>query len=235
MNLQSRKDLVYLFLAGLFVTNAILGEVLGGKLIQTGPFVMSLGVIPWPIVFLSTDLINEYFGPSGVRRLTLMTVGLIIYAFIVIFIAMAIPAAAVSPVPDREFSIVFGQSLWIIAGSVIAFLISQMVDVFVFWVFRNRTKGRHLWLRATGSTAVSQLIDTFVILAIAFWLPGKIGFRDFLSLAGTNYTYKFGIAVALTPLIYAAHSAIDRFLGAHDAESLIAAAGAAGHDAHVAG
>ena len=221
MHFNSRRDLVYLVLCGLFVCNAILGEVLGGKLFQVGPYVMSMGVIPWPIVFISTDLINEYFGKPGVRRLTFMTVGLILYAFVIIFIAMGIPAAKISPVPDREFEVVFGQSLWIIVGSVIAFIVSQMTDVLVFWMFRDRTGGKHLWLRSTGSTAVSQLIDTWIVLGIAFWLPGKLSTKDFLGLALTNYSYKFAIALATTPLIYIAHNAIDRFLGREHAHELI--------------
>lgn len=222
MDLRSRKDLVYLILAGLFVCNAILGEVLGGKLIAVGPFIMSIGVIPWPVVFLTTDLMNEYFGRPGVRRLTWLTVGLILYAFVVIFAAMSVPAAkGISPVDDASFETVFGQSLWIIVGSVVAFTISQMLDVFIFWFFRDKTKGRHLWLRATGSTAFSQLVDTFVILGIAFYLPGKIGGSDYLRLSMTNYTYKLGIAIALTPVIYAAHSVIDRYLGHRQAHDLI--------------
>lgn len=221
MDLRNRKDLVYLVLAGLFVCNAILGEVLGGKLIAVGPYIMSIGVIPWPVVFLTTDLMNEYFGRPGVRRLTWLTVGLILYAFVVIFAAMSVPAAGVSPVNDAAFSMVFGQSLWIIVGSVVAFTLSQLLDVFVFWVFRDKTKGRHLWLRATGSTAFSQLVDTFVILGIAFYLPGKIGGGDYLRLSLTNYTYKLGIAIALTPVIYAAHNAIDRYLGHRQAHDLI--------------
>lgn len=229
MKLNSKRDLVYLILAGLFVSNAILGEVLGGKLFQVGPWVMSMGVIPWPVVFITTDLINEYFGKPGVRRLTFLTVGLILYAFVVIWVAIGVPAAKISPVQDREFEVVFGQSLWIIVGSVVAFLTSQLVDVLVFWLFRDRTGGRHLWLRATGSTAVSQLIDTWIILGIAFWLPGRISTRDFLGLAFTNYTYKFVIAVCLTPVIYIAHSAIDRFLGRREARELTAqAAGESG-------
>jgi uncharacterized integral membrane protein (TIGR00697 family) len=221
LTLQSRRDLLHLVLAGFFVSNALLGELLGGKLIQAGPFTMSMGVVVWPVVFLTTDLINEYFGKPGVRRLTLLTVGLILYAFLVILIALQIPAARISPVPDGAFRTVFGQSLWIIVGSVTAFLISQIVDVVVFWIFRDRTQGRHLWLRATGSTAISQLIDTVVILAIAFWLPGKISARDFWGLSLLNYSYKLAIAVVLTPLIYAAHRAIDDFLGEREATRLI--------------
>jgi len=224
-----RQQFVYLVLSGIFVTNAILGEVLGGKLIHVGPYVMSMGVLPWPVVFLSTDLINEYFGKAGVRKLTFMTVALILYAFAVIFAAMNVPAASISPVDDRSFAIVLGQSLWIIAGSVAAFLVSQLVDVLVFWMFRDRTGGRHLWLRASGSTAVSQLIDTFIVLGIAFWLPGKINTRDFLWLSLTNYTYKFLIAVLITPVLYLAHNVIDNFLGRAEAHHLIEEAVVSSH------
>ncbi len=213
MDLNNRKDLVYLILAGLFVANALLGEILGGKLIEAGGYIMSLGVIPWPVVFITTDLINEYYGKSGVRRLTLLTVCLILYAFVIIFISMGIPASSVSPVKDEAFNAVLGQSQWIIVGSIVAFAVSQLVDVAVFWLFRDATGGKMLWLRATGSTAVSQLIDTFIVLGIGFWLPGKITTANFFNLAFTNYTYKFGIAIALTPVIYAAHSAIEKYLG----------------------
>lgn len=218
---QTRRDLVYLALAGFFVTNALLGEVTGGKLFTLGPFTLSIGVIPWPVVFLSTDLINEYFGREGVRRLTFMTIGLIIYAFVVLFLAMQVPAASISPVSDAQFEAVFGQSLWIIAGSVVAFGISQLVDVGVFWLVRHRTGGRFLWMRATGSTVVSQLIDSIVIIGIAFWLPGKVQTSEFLTVAASNYSYKFLIAVSMTPVIYAAHALIDRFLGLEESRQLI--------------
>jgi uncharacterized integral membrane protein (TIGR00697 family) len=221
MTAQSRRDLVYLALAGFFVTNAILGELTGGKLFTLGPFTLSIGVIPWPVVFLSTDLINEYFGRAGVRRLTFMTIGLIIYAFIVVFLAMQVPAASFSPVNDSQFTAVFGQSLWIIFGSVVAFAASQLVDVVVFWLVRHRTGGRFLWMRATGSTVVSQLIDSIVIIGIAFWLPGKVQTSEFLTVAASNYSYKFLIALAMTPVIYAAHSLINNFLGSEQAHELI--------------
>lgn len=221
MSSFSRRDLVFIILAGVFITNAILAELIGGKLIQIGPFAMSIGVIPWPIVFLTTDLINEYFGKDGVRRLTFLTVALIVYAFIVLYVAIQVPAAGFSPVSDESFQIVFGQSLWIIIGSIIAFLASQFVDVIVFWFFRSKTHGKQLWLRATGSTAVSQLIDSFVIIGIAFWLPGKVATSDFLKVAASNYSYKFLIAVLLTPMIYFVHNLIDRFLGENEAHKLI--------------
>lgn len=221
MNIQSRRDIVYLALAGFFVTNAVLGELTGGKLFTLGPFTLSIGVIPWPVVFIATDLINEYFGREGVKRLTFMTIALIIYAFIVVFLAIQVPAASFSPVTDAQFTAVFGQSLWIIVGSVTAFAMSQLVDVAVFWLVRHRTGGRFLWMRATGSTVISQLIDSIVIIAIAFWLPGKIKTAEFLTVAASNYSFKLVIALGTTPLLYLGHSVIDRFLGAEEAHELI--------------
>lgn len=220
MNINSRKDLVFLVLAGLFITNALLGEFIGGKIFQFGPFTMSLGVLPWPIVFLTTDLINEYFGKEGVKRLTLITVGLIIYAFIILFAGLFIPAVSFSPVKDDAYSAVFGQSLWIIVGSIVAFMSSQLIDVFVFWYFRGLTHGRKIWLRATGSTAISQLVDTFVVMSIAFWLPGKMSFKDFLNTSTSNYSYKLMIAIASTPIIYIGHTLIQKFLGEHSAHQM---------------
>ena len=217
---RTRKELVYLILAGMFVANALLGEILGGKLIQVAGYVMSIGVIPWPVVFVTSDLVNEYFGREGVKRLTLLTAALIAYAFIVIFLTMQVPAASVSPVQDAAFVSVLGQSLWIIVGSLAAFLVSQLVDVAVFWMLRQRTGHKFLWLRATGSTAVSQLIDTFVVMGIGFWLPGKLTTTQYLSVSMTNYTYKFAIALATTPLLYAIHAAVDKFLGKPEADHL---------------
>ena len=221
MGLPGRRDIVYMALAGFFVTNAMLGELTGGKLFTYGPFTLSIGVIPWPVVFIATDLINEYFGREGVKRLTFMTIALIVYAFVVLFLSIQVPAAAFSPVTDAQFQAVFGQSLWIIVGSVTAFALSQLVDVGVFWLVRHKTGGRYLWMRATGSTVVSQLIDSIVIIAIAFWLPGKVKTSEFLTVAASNYSFKLIVALGITPLLYAGHAAIDRFLGAEEAHQLI--------------
>ncbi len=113
---NTKREILFTILAGFFVTNAIVGELIGGKLIQLGPFTMSIGIIPWPVVFLTTDIINEYFGKKGVRRLTLMTAVLIIYTFILLLAGMSISASGISPVSDEQFRGVFGQSMWIICG-----------------------------------------------------------------------------------------------------------------------
>lgn len=210
---QSKKDYVFVILAGIFITNAVVAELIGGKLIQIGPFVMSIGILPWPIVFLTTDLINEYFGQKGVRKLSFITAGLIAYAFLVLFLAIIVPAAkGISPINDEQFTAVFGQSMWIIVGSITAFLISQLIDVMVFHYVKEKTGNKKIWLRATGSTVISQLIDSFIVLGIAFWLPGKINFETFLSSALTGYTFKLSVAILLTPLIYLGHYLIRNFL-----------------------
>ncbi|MBF4506835.1 queuosine precursor transporter [Flavobacterium sp. JLP] len=210
---KTKKEIVFVILAGIFITNAVVAELIGGKLIQIGPFVMSIGILPWPVVFLTTDLINEYFGEKGVRKLSFITACLIAYAFIILFMAIAIPAAkGISPVNDEQFQAVFGQSMWIIVGSIIAFMISQLIDVSIFWFFKNKTGDKKIWLRTTGSTVISQLFDSFIVLGVAFWLPGKIDFDTFLSSALIGYTFKLSIAVLLTPLIYAGHHLIKKYL-----------------------
>ena len=219
---KSKRELVYIILAGIFITNAIVAELIGGKLIQIGPFIMSIGIIPWPIVFLTTDIINEYFGKAGVKKLSLITASLIGYAFIILLFAIKIPAAiGISTVTDEQFYAVFGQSMWIIVGSIVAFLTSQFTDVFIFWLLRDKTGGKMIWLRSTGSTVVSQLIDTFVVLGIAFWLPGKMTTAVFLNAALTGYTFKLVIAIILTPFIYLGHNLIGKYLGDEETHNIV--------------
>ncbi len=207
---------MFLVLAGFFITNAIVAELIGGKLVQFfGLFTQSIGIILWPVIFLLTDLINEYYGKDGVRKLTYITVGLISFTFIILSVALNIPATSFSPVPDSVFSTVFGQSQWIIVGSIIAFLLSQLVDVYVFWSFKKLTGDKHIWLRATGSTMVSQLIDTFVVQFIAFVLPGKWPFSEFLVNASWGYAFKLLVALALIPMIYLGHYVIGKYLKKH--------------------
>ena len=199
-----------------------MAELIGGKIIQLGPFIMSIGIIPWPVVFLTTDLINEYYGKNGVKKLTFITASLIAYAFIVLFFSMNIPAAkGVSAVTDEQFQAVFGQSMWIIFASIVAFLVSQFVDVFIFWLLRNKTGGKMIWLRSTGSTVISQLIDTFIVLGIAFWLTGKMSTSEYVNAALTGYTFKLIIAIILTPLIYLGRYLVNNYLGKELSEQLI--------------
>jgi len=212
----TRRDAVFLVLAGVFITHALLGEFVGGKLVEVGGWTMSVGVIPWPVVFVTTDLVNEYFGARAVRRLTFLAVGLIAYSFLVLYLCILVPAGEISAVSDAAFREVFGQSMWIIVGSITAFAISQLLDVGVFALVRKHTGERWLWARAVGSTVVSQLIDTFIINAIAFGLPGMLTATQVVELSVTNYAYKFLIAVATLPVIYAGHGIVSRYLSGDD-------------------
>lgn len=206
MDFKNKRDFLFLILAGFFITDAIVAELIGGKLIQFfGLFTQSIGIILWPIIFLLTDLMNEYYGKDGVKKLTYVTVGLISFTFIILAIANAIPATSFSPVSDVQFKAVFGQSQWIIVGSVLAFFVSQLIDLNLFWVFKKLTDGKYIWLRATGSTVVSQLVDTFIVQFVAFVLPGAWTMDEFITNASWGYGFKLIVALSLTPLIYLGH------------------------------
>lgn len=210
---QSKKDTIYVVLAGIFITNAVLAELIGGKLIHVGSAVMSIGILPWPIVFISTDLINEYFGEKGVKKLSLITACLIAYCFVLLYFALKIPAVeGANLISDSQFNGVFGQSMWIIIGSITAFLVSQLIDVTIFHFVKNKTGNKMIWLRSTGSTVISQLFDSFIVLGIAFWMTGKMTTEVYILSAFTGYFVKLIIAVLLTPLIYLGHYLIEKYI-----------------------
>lgn len=211
--LKTRKGIVYVILAGIFITNAIVAELIGSKLINIGPYIVSIGILPWPVVFITTDLINEYFGRSGVKKLSYITTGLIAYCFVLLYLSMEVPASTDLPnVTDTQFNAVFGQSLWIIVGSITAFLVSQLIDITIFHFFKKKTGNKMIWLRTTGSTVISQFFDSFIVLGIAFWLTGKMDTPTYIASGLTGYTIKLIIAILLTPLIYLGHYLIDKYL-----------------------
>jgi queuosine precursor transporter len=222
MNLNNRKDIVFLILAGFFITNAIVAELIGGKLVTFfGTFTQSIGIVMWPVVFIVTDLVNEYYGQKGVRKLSYITVALIAFTFVVLFICMNIPATGFSPVSDDNFRKVFGQSMYIIIGSICAFIISQLVDSTIFWMLREKTGKNMIWLRSTGSTVISQLVDTFIVQFIAFVVPGVWTMNEFAKNASFGYAFKLMVAIAIIPVIYLVHFLVDRYLGKETSEELI--------------
>lgn len=192
-------------------------------------FNLTAGVIIWPVVFITTDVINEYFGKKGVKTISYISAACVAFSFLVIYIITHLPPAAFwldinSKDPagnafniNYAFQAIFRQGLSIIVGSLVAFLLGQLLDVFVFQKLRKITGEKMIWLRATGSTLISQFIDSFVVLGIAFYLLAPEGTRwtipQVISVGIINYIYKFGVAILLTPLIYLAHHLIDRYLG----------------------
>lgn len=248
---MSKATRLFIILGGFFVTNALLAEFIGVKVFslertlgleplglnlfgQAGlGFDLTAGVLLWPFVFVLTDLINEYYGRRGVRLLSLLTAGLITYAFVMVSGAMAVTGSdfwLVRPTPqgplDMElaYRAIYGQGLWIIAGSLVAFLVGQLVDVWAFYMIKRAAGARAIWLRATGSTLVSQLVDSFVVLFIAFYLGADWSLTRVLAIGLVNYAYKFTVAIALTPVLYGAHELIDRYLGRDEAQAMIAQA-----------
>jgi uncharacterized integral membrane protein (TIGR00697 family) len=242
-----KANRLFIVLAGFFLINALLANFVGGKIFSLeatlgiepvewsllgvqGNLSFTAGVLLWPFVFVMTDIINEYFGVRGVRLISWIAVAFICYAFVAAYAAIALAPAGFwveanrdLGVPDiqRAFALIFGQGLWIIAGSVVAFLIGQLIDVAVFHRIRRATGEKRVWLRATGSTAISQLVDSFVVLYIAFVLgPQQWSIAQFLAVGTVNYAYKLAVAIALIPLLYFARRLIKTYLGADEAERL---------------
>ena len=248
--LGDKKAKLFIVLSGIFLTNAIIAELVGVKIFSlestlgVGPaqleilpgftldFNLTAGVVIWPVVFLTTDVINEYFGKEGVRRISFLTAGLIGYIFLVIMVVTILPPAEfwldVNNSDDLgnafnidfAFQKIFRQGAGIIIGSLTAFLIGQLIDVFVFQRLRKVTGSKYVWLRATGSTLVSQFIDSFVVLGIAFYIFGNWSLALVISVGIINYIYKFTMAIVLTPVIYLAHYLIDGYLGKEEALKL---------------
>jgi len=251
MAYATKKSTLYIFLSALFLTNTVVAEIIGVKIFSAetmlgvppaqlhlfgGDFVLDFnltaGAIIWPFVFVTSDIINEYFGIKGVRRISLLTAGFIAYSFVIIYAVTTLPPAQFwLDVNDKDiagnafnintaFSTIFRQGLGIILGSITAFLLAQFLDATVFQALKRITGSRKIWLRATGSTLVSQLIDSFVVLTIAFYLFGNWSFNQVVAVAIVNYIYKFATAILLTPLLYVAHFLIDRYLGPEHAREL---------------
>lgn len=242
-----KSQRLFVFLAAFFCVNAVLAEFIGVKIFaleatlgiapfewnlfgQTGSLNFTAGTLLWPIVFVMTDIVNEYFGKRGVRFISYSAVALILYGFVFAYAAIHLAPATwwvaanqEQGVPDlqKAFAAIFGQGLWTIWGSVIAFLLSQLVDVSIFSLILKKTGTRFIWLRATGSTAISQIIDSFVVIYIAFVLgPQKWSTDLFLAVASLNYAYKMLAAIAMIPLLYAVRKMIRYYLGKDNAERL---------------
>ncbi len=251
MTSQERANRLFLVLAVFFVSNALLAEFIGVKIFaledtlglapfewnlfgQTGSLNFTAGTLLWPIVFVMTDIVNEFYGKRGVRFISWLAVAVIIYAFVFAYLAISLaPAtwwvtvAADQGVPDYQlaFAAIFGQGMWTIGGSLVAFLLGQMIDVSVFHRIRRATGERWVWLRATGSTAVSQLVDSFIVLYIAFVLgPQQWPTSLFLAVGTLNYAYKMAAAIALIPLLYLVRRVITSYLGSGQAAQLRATA-----------
>ena len=242
--LKDRSTRLFIILGGIFIASALIAEVIGVKIFSLedtvgvhraninlfgSPFSFHLtaGVLLWPVVFIMTDIINEYYGPRGVKFLSYLTIGLITYAFLIFNGAIHLSPSEYFSVgngidkPDNAFRGIFGQGLWIIIGSMVAFFVGQVLDVLIFHRIKKITGEKNVWLRATGSTLVSQLVDSFVVLFIAFYIGKRIQtgqgepwtLHQVLVTGTGNYIYKFAVAILLTPVIYLVENRIEKYLG----------------------
>ena len=236
--IKDKPTKLFIFFAAFFVANALIAECIGTKLFSLErlfgldpvhftifgqkdlSFILTCGVLLWPLEFVMTDIINEYYGPKAVKRISYTAVGLISYAFVMFFAAIHLPAADFwikssvnDGVPDMQsaFGSIFGQGLRIIIGSLVAFLVSQLVDVYIFHKIKKVTGDKRIWLRATGSTLVSQIVDSYIVLFIAFL--GKYPWQQILAIGVMNYLYKFTMAIVLTPVIYLVEHRIEKYFG----------------------
>lgn len=236
--MKSRKQKLFIVLGGFFIINAIVAEFIGVKIFSLEAtagikpiemllfgsvfsFNLTAGVLLWPVVFIMTDIINEHFGVKGVKFLSWLTAALIVYAFMMVFLAIELVPAPWWPgsqlnrgVPDMQlaFTTIFGQGLWIIVGSLVAFLVGQVLDAIIFQKIKNRFKHKMLWLRATISTLFSQFIDSYLVLFIAFYIGNDWPILRVLSIGTGNYMYKFVIAILMIPLLYLIHYLINLYL-----------------------
>lgn len=236
-----KEQLLFVILGGFFICNALTAEFIGIKIFsmerllgfnpldltilgQEGlAFNLTAGVLLWPVVFIMTDIVNDYYGVKGVRILSYLASALIGYSFFMFYFGIQVPAAdfwvmrEVAPGTsinmDQSFNAVFGQGMWIIVGSLVAFLLGQLIDAYIFARIKRATGDKKIWMRATVSTLFSQLIDSFVVLFIAFYLGAGWDMRLVLAICLVNYIYKFVVAVLLIPALYGIHWIIGQYLG----------------------
>jgi uncharacterized integral membrane protein (TIGR00697 family) len=249
--IRDKPTRLFIFFTAFFVANALIAECIGGKIFslekvfglqpssftlfgQSGlSFSLTCGVLLWPLEFIMTDIVNEYYGPKAVRQISYIAVALITYAFLMFYLAINIPPAdfwissnskeGISNM-QTSFNGIFGQGMWIILGSITAFLVSQIVDVTVFHKIKRTTGEKWIWLRATGSTLVSQLVDSFIVLFIAFKIGKDWTWQLVLAICLVNYTYKFTMAIVLTPVIYFIEGRIEKYLGKETTQKMKLAA-----------
>tara|TARA_B100000315_G_C14594741_1_gene598184 strand:+ start:565 stop:1254 length:690 start_codon:yes stop_codon:yes gene_type:complete len=201
------KDKLYLFLAGIFLTALVLGNLIGiTKFVQVFSLSVPAGVLAYPFTFLATDLICELFGKQKARTMVWVGFAMNIFMLGLMTVGHSLPDAKGVSGATSTFEEVYGFMVGGVVASMIAYLIAQMVDVHLFHFWKRLTNGKHLWLRNNFSTTVSQLVDTISILAILYFM-GKLGsniqtLEDLAILIFHSYLFKFFFALFDTPLFY---------------------------------
>jgi uncharacterized integral membrane protein (TIGR00697 family) len=219
---------LFVYLGAIFVSCLLLGDIIGGKTIHTPLGAISVGILPFPVTFLLTDVVNDFYGRKGARFLTFLGLWMAVLAWVVLQVSTWLRPDVSTYFTQPEFAKVFGGSAQLFVASIIAYTIGQLLDIQVFQFWKALTQSKHLWLRATGSTVLSQLVDTVTINVVFWsWTAGSDP-SSFLGLMspesrwawifqkiGREYGIKVVVAVLLTPAVYAVHGAIVRVLRIH--------------------
>jgi uncharacterized integral membrane protein (TIGR00697 family) len=203
-----RKQYFFVWLTAIFVAALVTGDFIGGRFFVLFGRTFSAGIIPFPLTFVLTDIVNEFYGTSGARRLTFVGLGAAVFVWGVIQVALRLPPSPVSPISDTVFHAAFGTAARLYVASLCAYVIGQLLDISIFRTLRRATGHRLLWLRATGSTVLSQMIDSFTVSFV--FLAGTQSLGFITSNAANNYVGKLIMAVLLTPVIYAMHAVFRR-------------------------
>lgn len=203
---------IYLYLGALFITSLVVSNLIFQKFFYWNPFggitifgaplfEISVGILPYPITFLITDLISEIFGRKKANQIVVAGIFASLFSLAIVYTANAVPATVWSPVNDDLFTSVFGNTIVAVFASMMAYLLAQFVDIQIYHFWKNLTKGKYLWLRNNCSTFSSQLIDTFtvVLLLCAF---GEIPWDKFTGLVISGFIFKIFIAFLDTPFLY---------------------------------
>ena len=210
MNNQTRNRInyTYLILSGLFVALLIVCNLIANKFVTVdlgflgfnNPFILSAGVLPYPLTFLITDVLSEFYGKKRTNRVIIT--GLIASGVIlgVLWLGSAFPSIDGSPVNDEQYNIIFKNSWRVIGASMVAYLAAQLVDVKLFHFWKNLTNGKHLWLRNNGSTIISQFVDTVLVVSVLF--IGVKTFDEIQSMVFDGWLFKVMAALLDTPIFY---------------------------------
>ncbi len=207
-NVQQQKLAyrIYLILAALFISSLVASNLIFQKFFYWNPFGLfrfeiSVGILPYPITFLITDLISEIYGKKRANEVVIAGIFASIFSMLIIYVANEVPAIEASPVDDALFSKVFGLSPLAVLASMLAYLSAQFIDIRIFHFWKDYTKGKHLWLRNNFSTFSSQFIDTLTVLLLlcAF---GVLPWSMFTGLLLSGFLFKVVVAALDTPLLY---------------------------------
>jgi uncharacterized integral membrane protein (TIGR00697 family) len=202
---------LYLYLAALFITSLVVSNLIFQKFFYWYPldweimgnslFELSVGILPYPITFLVTDLISEIYGKKAAKRVVVAGIFASFFSMGILLIAGLVPALPNSPIDDQTFNQVFALSPIAVLASMMAYLLAQFIDIRIYHFWKNLTKGRHLWLRNNFSTFASQFVDTFTVVGLlcAF---GVLPWDAFVGLVISGVVFKILVALIDTPLLY---------------------------------